>query len=278
MKRAAFFAALHTVAPGSTPEAAQAWIDFADNYIPTVFLPDKNKETRMEKLLDAIYADICVVRANYGVDAAKKIIDFSLYTCCVYPGEIRAAGKCLHNGGDPAVAYDGLALGDIKAEYPLFLMPLHPLTERDCGPEVAIVQEGVPSGWNQERIEPGYILRDGTVLLESERDDSGCYKGGAGMDGMYLRIPKLYRPVYTDDGRLWAFQQVRPAPENYLATVEMTAAGNCNQIDGIINNEAPSHPCGKLCGSIRRKSGNRIFTPPESRLNRNGDAHETDQY
>ena len=243
MKRADFFAALHTAAPDSTPEAAQAWIDFADDYIsnscPTVFLSCENKETRMEKLLDAIYADICVVRANYGANIAKEIVDFSLYACCVYPGEIRAAGKCLHNGGDLAAAYDGLALGDVKAEYPLFLIPLHPLMERDCGPEVGIVQKGVPSGWNQERVEPGYILRDGTVLLESERDASGCYKGGAGMDGMYLRTPKLYRPVYTDDGRLWAFRQVRPAPENYLATAEMIVEENCNQIDGIINNEAP---------------------------------------
>jgi len=92
--------------------------------------------------------------------------------------------------------------------------------------------------WEQ-RMEPGYVLWNGTVLLESERDSSGCYQGGAGMDGMYLRTPELYRPVYTDDGRLWAFRQVQPAPENYLATAEMSAEVNYNQIDGIINNEAP---------------------------------------
>lgn len=35
-----------------------------------------------------------------------------------------------------------------------------------------------------------------------------------------------------------AFQEVRPA-ENYLQTAEMGSEQNCNQIDGIINNEAP---------------------------------------
>ena len=88
-------------------------------------------------------------------------------------------------------------------------------------------------------MEQGFVLWNGTVLLESEREDSGCYKAGAGMDGVYLRIPELYRPVYTDDGRLWAFRQVRPVPENYLATTEMSVERNYNQIDGIINNEAP---------------------------------------
>lgn len=88
-------------------------------------------------------------------------------------------------------------------------------------------------------MEQGFVLWNGTVLLESEREDSGCYKAGAGMDGVYLRIPEFYRPVYTDDGRLWAFRQVRPAPENYLATTEMSVERNYNQIDGIINNEAP---------------------------------------
>ncbi len=38
------------------------------------------------------------------------------------------------------------------------------------GPEISIVQSGVPCGLFQKRTEPGYLLADGTVLLESERD------------------------------------------------------------------------------------------------------------
>ena len=80
------------------------------------------------------------------------------------------------------------------------------------------------------------MLADGTVLLESERDANGCYKGGAGMDGMYLQTGRLYAPVRGDDGQIRAFREVKP--ENYLAATEMSAEVNYNQIDGLINNEA----------------------------------------
>ena len=103
--------------------------------------------------------------------------------------------------------------------------------------EVNIVQVGVPCGLIQKRMEPGYMLADGTVLLESERDANGCYKGGAGMDGMYLQTGRLYAPVCGDDGQIKAFREVKP--ENYLAATEMSTERNYNQIDGIINNEAP---------------------------------------
>ena len=103
--------------------------------------------------------------------------------------------------------------------------------------EIGIVQTGVPCGLIQKRMEPGYMLADGTVLLESERDANGCYKGGAGMDGMYLQTGRLYTPVRGDDGQIRAFREVKP--ENYLAAAEMSAEVNYNQIDGLINNEAP---------------------------------------
>ena len=103
--------------------------------------------------------------------------------------------------------------------------------------EISIVQAGVPCGLFQKRMEPGYMLADGTVLLESERDANGCYKGGAGMDGMYLQTGQLYAPVRGEDGQIRAFREVKP--ENYLAAAEMSMEGNYNQIDGVINNEAP---------------------------------------
>lgn len=243
MKRADFFASLHTAAPDSTPEAVQAWIDFAAECMEqgqyANFTPSANQEASMERWLDALCGGVYAVRAEYGAELAGKLVNLSLDKCCLYPGEMLQAAACLRDGGTFETIFDKINADEIESEQPFFPVPVHPLTERDRGPEVGVVQKGVPSGWKQERIEPGYILRDGTVLLESERDDSGCYKGGAGMDGMYLRTPEIYRPVYTDDGRLWAFRQVCSAPENYLATTEMTVESNCNQIDGIINNEAP---------------------------------------
>ena len=104
-------------------------------------------------------------------------------------------------------------------------------------PEVGIARVGVPYGLLRRRIEPGYVLKNGHVLLECEKDFYGRYQGGTGIDGMYLKIPKFYVPVFGEDGQIRAFQQV--APENYLAAAEMDTEGNYNQIDGIINNEMP---------------------------------------
>ena len=109
--------------------------------------------------------------------------------------------------------------------------------QKDKFVEVGIAQVGVPYGLLKRRIEPGYVLANGTVLLECEKDAFGRYQGGAGMDGMYVKIPEFYVPVISENGQVRAFRQV--ALENYLAAAEMGTEGNYNQIDGIINNEAP---------------------------------------
>lgn len=65
-------------------------------------------------------------------------------------------------------------------------------------------------------------------------------KAARGWTGVYLHTGRLYVPVLAEDGKVRAFQEVRP--ENYLAAAEMSAEGNYNQIDGIINNEPPPKP------------------------------------
>ncbi len=122
-----------------------------------------------------------------------------------------------------------------------------------AGPEISIVQSGVPCGLFQKRTEPGYLLVDGTVLLESERDPFGRYRGGAGMDGMYLRTGRLYTPVLDRDGQVRAFQEVQP--ENYLASAEKSVESNCNQIDGIINNEPPKPSVRDSLRQCREEAG-----------------------
>jgi hypothetical protein len=61
----------------------------------------------------------------------------------------------------------------------------------------------VPYGYPAERrcMIPGYVLENGVVLLESEKDGDGCYKGGAGMDGMYLQTGQRYTPVFDGNNR-----------------------------------------------------------------------------
>ena len=73
---------------------------------------------------------------------------------------------------------------------------------------IAIRQTGVPCGLIQPRMEAGYLLTDGTTLLESEKDENGFYIGGAGMDGMYLRTPQRYEPVRDDNGKVTAFRHM----------------------------------------------------------------------
>lgn len=82
------------------------------------------------------------------------------------------------------------------------------------GPEIPIRSRVVPYGLEgvNRRNLPGYILANGIALLESERDASGNYIGGAGMDGMYLRTPQRYAPVKNEDGSVRAFRKVRKIP------------------------------------------------------------------
>ena len=110
------------------------------------------------------------------------------------------------------------------------------------GPELPIQQEGVPYGLFHPRIEPGYILKNGIALLECEKDAYGNYKGGAGIDGMFLQTGRLFAPVKDEGGPLLSFREVQERPElreNYLRVAELETEQNYNQIDGIINNEPP---------------------------------------
>ena len=65
-------------------------------------------------------------------------------------------------------------------------------------------------GLFQNRTEAGYLLEDGTALLEAEKDENGFYLGGAGMDGMYMKTSASYEPVRDEDGRVTAFRRISP--------------------------------------------------------------------
>ena len=77
MTRADFFAALHTAAPGSTPEAVQKWIDFAIECVREEqyanFTPAKDLEANVENWLDTLCGGVYAVRAEYGAELAGKL-------------------------------------------------------------------------------------------------------------------------------------------------------------------------------------------------------------
>ena len=64
-----------------------------------------------------------------------------------------------------------------------------------------VVSYEVPYGWPSERRQmlPGYVLENGIVLMESEKDEAGNYKGGAGTDGMYMQTFTSYTPVFEGE-------------------------------------------------------------------------------
>lgn len=82
------------------------------------------------------------------------------------------------------------------------------------GPEIPIKARTIPMGLPgvNRRDLPGYLLADGTALMESERDSSGNYVGGAGIGGMYLRTPCRYAPVKNESGEIRAFREVLAGP------------------------------------------------------------------
>ncbi|KUJ24717.1 hypothetical protein AR437_13065 [Christensenella hongkongensis] len=73
--------------------------------------------------------------------------------------------------------------------------------------DLKVVSREISYGYLNRRKIPGYLLEDGTVLLDDEIDEQGRYIGGAGMDGMYLRTDNLYTPIYDSNGKICAFHK-----------------------------------------------------------------------
>lgn len=85
------------------------------------------------------------------------------------------------------------------------------LTLEDVPAEIIGIQQvGVPYGLNQSHIEAGYILKDGTILLEGEKDTEGFYVGEMFMEGRYLKTIHLYEPVRNGRGKVTAFRHMSP--------------------------------------------------------------------
>ena len=74
-------------------------------------------------------------------------------------------------------------------------------------PVVEIAQTGVPCGLpgQSQRMEPGFVLKNGTVLLESEKDGRGLYIGGAGMTACICGPRNGMSPSGTMEAASWHF-------------------------------------------------------------------------
>ena len=227
MKHEEFALALNALLPGCDPEAAEKWAEFAAECVDheqfVYFIPTEY-HTAVEKWLDATYAGLYAVKQEYGPEIAAQVAGLSCQRCALYPGEMLPAAAVLKNGGDAERISGMMASGTLEMKEPFFLdLPDGAALTRQ-GPEITIARSGVPCGLVRRRTEPGYLLADGIALLESERDGFGRYRGGAGMDGMYLQTGRLYAPVRGVDGETRAFQEVKPVTARDREAVFLSAA------------------------------------------------------
>lgn len=227
MKREEFALALNALLPGCDPEAAEKWTEFAAECVDheqfVYFIPTEY-HAAVEKWLDATYAGLYAVKQEHGPEIAAQVAGLSCQRCALYPGEMLPAAAVLKNGGDAERISGMMASGTLEMNKPFFLdLPDGAALTRQ-GPEINIARSGVPCGLVQRRTEPGYLLADGTALLESERDGFGRYRGGAGMDGMYLQTGRLYAPVRGVDGEIRAFQEVKPVTARDREAAFLSAA------------------------------------------------------
>ena len=76
------------------------------------------------------------------------------------------------------------------------------------GTILGVQQEGVLMGTSTKCIESGYLLSNGTALLENEKDENGFYVGGNYVNGEYLKSQERYEPVRNKDGAITSFRQM----------------------------------------------------------------------
>ena len=213
MNREEFGLALNALLPNCNPEAASELAEFVSECVVleeyAYFIP-LEQDAAVEKWLDAVFAGLYAVKQEYGPEIAARVAGLCCQRCALYPSEMLPAAAVLKSGGDVKQISAMIDSGDLETDGPFFF-DLPDGAALTCqGPEIGIAQSGVPYGLIQKRIEPGFLLENGTALLECERDSFGRYRSGAGMDGMYLQTGKLYAPVRGMDGQIHAFQRVAP--------------------------------------------------------------------
>lgn len=213
MNREEFSLALNALFPNCDPEAASKWSEFAaecvDDRQYAHFIPAEH-DAAVENWLDATYAGLYAVMQEHGSEIAAKVAGLSCQRCALYPSEMMQAAEVLKNGSDAEWISGMMADGELEAEQPFFFDLPDGAALTLQGSEINIAQSGVPCDLTRKQMEPGFLLTDGTALLESERDSFGRYRGSAGTDATFPQTGRLYAPVRDTKGEIRAFQEVRP--------------------------------------------------------------------
>ena len=124
-------------------------------------------------------------------------------------------------------------------------------------------QEGVLMGTSTKCIESGYLLSNGTVLLESEKDENGFYVGGDYGNGEYLKSQERYEPVRNEDGAITGFRQMSAYLHQfsgdeqklifqYALNTKSNLLGDLEQILKIVNNQQLRQLVSSTCEKLVR--------------------------
>ncbi len=67
------------------------------------------------------------------------------------------------------------------------------------------IQKDIPFCGPDRHTEPGFVLEDGTILIESAKDSDGCYFGGGIIDGMFFNNLARYQAIRNENGYVLGF-------------------------------------------------------------------------
>ena len=100
-------------------DGVKTWITFAEEnvslgqYVEYVKFP---REEAITVWLGSIYAAFYFAKKEYGLEAAKKVVDLGSHNMCLYPYEIMTAAQLLRDGATVKDILDGIEEGTLEQD------------------------------------------------------------------------------------------------------------------------------------------------------------------
>ena len=171
------------------------------------FTPSIDQQASVERWLDTLCGGVYAVRAEFGPELAGKLVSLAWTTAVSILAKCCKRRRACEMAATAETILQKISTGEIESQQPFF--------PRACPPtDRARLRPGHPDSGAGGPLRYGKPA-DGTGLCSVEWYSAAGKRAGGQrpairlalvwtcMDGMYLRIPELYRPVYTDDGQLW---------------------------------------------------------------------------
>ena len=119
MDREQFIAKTRLLIKDPLNDGVKTWITFAEEnvslgqYVEDVKFP---REEAITVWLGSIYAAFYFAKKEYGLEAAKKVVDLGSHNMCLYPYEIMTAAQLLRDGATVKDILDGIEEGTLEQD------------------------------------------------------------------------------------------------------------------------------------------------------------------